>query len=54
MLKINTYYADIVLETNKNKEFQASRKAISESMLLRLNKAAKPFKRPGGMRGAIE
>ena len=54
VLKIDTYCADIVLETNKNEEFQAPKKAISESMCLRFNKAAKPFKRPGGMRGAIE
>ena len=31
-LKIDTYYADIDLETNKNEEFQASKEAISESM----------------------
>ena len=54
VLKIDKYCADIDLETNKNEEFQAPKKAISESMWLRLNEAAKPFKRPGGMRGAIE
>ena len=54
VLKIDTYCADIDLETSKNDEFQAPKKAISESMWLRLNKAAKPFKRPGGMRRAIE
>ena len=54
VLKNNTYCADIVLETNKNEEFQAPKKAISESMRLGLNKTAKPFKRPGGMRGSIE
>ena len=52
--KTNTCFADIVLEINKDEEFQAPKKAISESIWLRFNKAAKPFKRPGGMRGAIE
>ena len=32
VLKIDTYCADIDLETNKNDEFQAPKKAISESM----------------------
>ena len=32
VLKIDTYCADIDLETSKNDEFQAPKKAISESM----------------------
>ena len=42
------------LKNEKKKNSKHQQRTISDSMCHRMNKTATPFKRPGGMRGAIE